>query len=163
MKTGYTDESGYALVGSAVQEGRRAIIGLSGMKSKRERSAESVKIMRWGFRASDTVRLFDDGETVGEATVYGGEKSGVALKAQGPLEIFVPVGFRDRLKMEIVFDGPIPAPVESGQQIAKLQVTINGRVSQETLLYTSEDVEKGSIPAQAMDALTELLVGMIRF
>ncbi len=163
LKTGFTEESGYALVGSAVQEGRRVIIVLSGLTSIRERAAEAVKIMRWGFRAFQPIELFAEGEVVGQATVYGGEKSGVDLKAEGPLKIFVPIGFRDRLKMEIVFKGPIRTPVESGQQLAKLQVKIDGEVSQETLLYSAEDVKAGTITQRAIDAVKELLIGMVTF
>lgn len=163
LKTGFTEASGYALVGSAIQEGRRVIIVLSGLKSIRERSAEATKIMRWGFRAFEPVELFAEGESVGEASVYGGEKSGVPLRAEGPLKIFVPIGFKDRLKMQIVFRGPLKPPVEEGKQVAKLQVLVEGKVSQETLLYASETVEQGSITQRATDAIQELLVGLVRF
>lgn len=163
LKTGFTEASGYGLVGSALQEGRRVIIVLSGMESKRERSAEARKIMRWGFRAFEPVQLFAANESVGEASVYGGERSGVPLRAEGPLKIFVPIGFRDRLKMQIVFKGPLIPPVTQGDQVAKLQVLIDGKVSQETLLYAAEDVGQGSITQRATDALQELLVGLVRF
>ncbi|MGI9353549.1 MAG: D-alanyl-D-alanine carboxypeptidase family protein, partial [Rhizobiaceae bacterium] len=163
LKTGYTEASGYGLVGSARRDGRRVILVLNGMDSKKARSAEGVKLMRWAFRAFQTIELFGKDEIVGEATVYGGEKSGVAVKAEGPLSIFVPIGFRDRLKADIVFQGPIPAPVEAGQQIATLQVTVNGKVTQETPLYSAEDVGVGSVPQRAIDAVQELIVGLFRF
>ena len=163
LKTGYTEASGYGLVGSAMQGGRRIILVLNGMESKRERSNEAIKMMRWSFRAFKAIDLFEAGEVVGEATLYGGAKSGVELKAEGPLRIFVPIGFQDRLKADIVFNGPIRAPVEAGTKIAKLQVKIDGKVSQETPLFAAEDVETGSIPQRAMDALSELIIGAIRF
>ncbi len=163
LKTGYTEASGYGLVGSAKNDGRRIIMVLNGMSSKRERSAEAVKMMRWASRAFQAIKLFDEGEIVGEATLYGGVKSGVELKAEGALQIFVPVGFRDRLKAEIVFQGPLKAPIVKGKQIAKLQVLVDGKVSQETPLYAAEDVEVGSIPQRAMDALQELIIGVFRF
>ena len=163
LKTGYTEASGYGLVGSAEKDGRRIIMVLNGMSSKRERSSEAVKLMRWSSRAFQAIQLFEDGEIVGEATLYGGERSGVPLMAQGPLKIFVPIGFRERLKADIVFTGPIMAPVSKGDQIAKLQVLIGDRVSQETPLYAAQDVAKGSIPQRAMDAAQELIVGFFRF
>jgi len=163
MKTGYTEASGYGLVGSAQQNGRRIIVVLNGMDSKRERSAEAVKILRWAFRAFRPIDLFEEGEVVGEATLYGGAKSGVELKADGPLRIFVPIGFQDRIKADIVFQGPIRAPVEAGTRIAKLQVKIDGKVSQETALYAAEDVGEGSVTQKAIDAMQELIVGMFRF
>lgn len=163
LKTGYTEASGYGLVGSAEKDGRRIIMVLNGMSSKRERSSEAVKLMRWSSRAFQAIQLFEDGEIVGEATLYGGERSGVPLMVQGPLKIFVPIGFRERLKADIVFTGPIMAPVSKGDQIAKLQVLIDDRVSQETPLYAAQDVAKGSIPQRAMDAAQELIVGFFRF
>ena len=163
LKTGFTEASGYGLVGSAAQGGRRIIMVLNGMESKRDRSNEAVKLLRWAFRAFKAIDLFADGEVVGEATLYGGAKSGVELKAEGPLRIFVPIGFQDRLKADIVFTGPIIAPVTAGTKIAKLQVKIDGKVSQETPLFAAEDVETGSITQRAMDALGELIVGAIRF
>ncbi|MEM1039514.1 MAG: D-alanyl-D-alanine carboxypeptidase family protein [Pseudomonadota bacterium] len=163
LKTGFTSASGYGLVGSAVQDGRRVIIVLNGMESQRERSAEAIKLMRWAFRAFQPLDLFAEGEIVGEATLYGGARSGVPLTAKGALQIFVPVGFRDRLRAEIVFQGPIKAPVTKGAQVAKLQVLVDGKVSQETPLYAAEDVGTGSVTQRAMDAMQELLVGAIRF
>ena len=163
LKTGYTEASGYGLVGSAQRDGRRIIIVLNGMESTKARSAEAIKLMRWAFRAFQTITLFAKDEIVGEATVYGGEKSGVALKAEGPLNIFVPIGFRDRLKADIVFQGPIRAPVEIGQQLAMLQVKVDGKVTQETPLYTAEEVGVGSVTQRALDAMKELIVGLFRF
>ncbi len=160
LKTGFTEESGYGLVGSAMQDGKRIIIVLNGLDSIRTRSSEAVKLMRWAFRAFKPIDLFEKDEIVGEATLFGGAKSGVALKARGPLTIFVPVGFSDRLRAEIVFTGPIPAPVEEGVQVATLQVKIDGKVSQETPLYTAEAVGTGSITQRAIDSLQELILGM---
>ena len=163
LKTGYTEASGYGLVGSAMQGGRRIIMVLNGMSSIRERSNEAVKLLRWSFRAFKPIDLFAEGEVVGEATLYGGEKGGVELKAEGPLRIFVPIGFQDRLKADIVFQGPIRAPVEAGTKLAKLQVLIDGKVSQETPLFAAEDVGTGSITQRAMDAIGELIIGAIQF
>ena len=133
------------------------------MGSSRERSQEAVNILRWATRAFQPVDLFAEGEIVGEATMFGGARSGVPLRADGPLTIFVPVGFRDRLRADIVFEGPLRAPVQAGQQVAKLQVSVDGKVSQETLLYAAEDVAVGSIPQRAVDAVQELLAGALRF
>ncbi len=163
LKTGYTSASGYGLVASAEQDGRRVIVVLNGMESSRERASEAVKILRWASRAFQPVDLFAEGEVVGEATLYGGARSGVPLRAEGPLRIFVPVGFRDRLRAEIVFDGPIQAPVQAGDEVARLEVSIDGEVSQETQLYAAEDVTTGSISQRAIDAVQELLAGALRF
>ena len=75
----------------------------------------------------------------------------------------MPIGFRDRLKADIVFTGPIMAPVEAGTKLAKLQVTIDGKVSQETPLFAAEDIGTGTITQRAMDAMQELIVSALRF
>lgn len=163
LKTGYTEASGYGLVGSAVRDGRRVIMVMNGLSSVRERSSEAVKMMRWASRAFQAVELFEEGEIVGEATLYGGARSGVPLKARGALKIFIPVGFRDRLKADIVFEGPIKAPVSQGDKVAKLQVLIDNKVTQETDLYAAEDVGQGTITQRATDAMQELIIGLFRF
>ncbi|MBL4726555.1 MAG: D-alanyl-D-alanine carboxypeptidase [Rhizobiaceae bacterium] len=159
MKTGYTEASGYAIVGSAIRDGQRLITVMSGMKSKRQRSEEARKILDWGFRAFEKIELFADGEVIGFANVYGGETSGVGVSSKGPLSIYLPIGNRDRLKARISYEGPLMPPVEQGQKIATLKVWVGDTLSQETPLYASETVEKGGLQRQATDAIKELLFG----
>ncbi|MEM7301969.1 MAG: D-alanyl-D-alanine carboxypeptidase family protein [Pseudomonadota bacterium] len=161
MKTGFTEASGYGIVGSALRNDQRLIMVLNGMSSKKERREESRKMMNWAFRAFRLIDLFDDGEIIGEARLFGGAKSGVALKARGPLRIYVPIGNKDRLKARVVYQGPIVAPVEEGAQIAILRVEVGGELSQETPLYAAESVGTGSISQRAMDGLQELLLGWL--
>ena len=87
------------------------------MTSERERAEEARKLLEWGMRAFEKTELFADDEVVGEAQVYGGEKSGVALKAKGPVSIFVPITNSDRLIARIVYEGPVVAPVEEGTPV----------------------------------------------
>jgi len=161
MKTGYTEASGYAIVGSANRNGQRLITVLSGMTSKRQRAEEARKILDWGFRAFEKIDLFADGEIIGQASVYGGETSGVGVSSKGPLAIYLPIGNRDKLKARISYEGPLMPPVEKGQKIATLKVWIGDTLSQETPLYASETVEKGGLQRQATDAIKELLFGWL--
>jgi len=161
LKTGYTEASGYAIVGSAVQDGRRLITVLSGMTSKRQRAEEARKILNWGFRAFEKIQLFADGEIIGQANVYGGVTPGVGVVSKGPLEIYLPIGNRDKLKARIAYTGPLMPPVQKGQEVAKLKVWIGGVLSQETPLYAAETVEKGGLQRRATDAVKELLFGWL--
>ncbi|MEM7463109.1 MAG: D-alanyl-D-alanine carboxypeptidase family protein [Pseudomonadota bacterium] len=163
MKTGYTEASGYAIVGSVKRRDQRLIAVLSGMDSMRVRAEEARKILDWGSRAFEKVKLFDAGEVVGEASVYGGEKSGVGLVGEGPVEIYQQIGFRDKMKARIYYTGPLIPPVEEGQQVATLKVWMGDRLTQETPLYAAETVEQGGIPRRSFDALKELLLGWIPF
>ncbi len=162
MKTGFTVESGYAIVGSVSREGKRVFAAMSGMATERERAEEARKLLDWGLRAFQRTELFADGEVVGEAQVYGGEKSGVALKAKGPVAIFVPITNRDRLIARIVYEGPVVAPVEEGMRVGALKVWIGDTLSQETPLYTAEAVSLGALHQRALDAIGELMVGWLR-
>jgi len=162
MKTGFTEESGYAIVGSVERDGRRLFVAMSGMKSLNERAEEARKMLDWGIRAFQKTRLFGEGDTVGEAKVYGGARSTVPLTAGGPVEIFVPVTNSDRMVARIVYRGPVLAPVEQGTPIGALRVSIGDTLSQETPLYAAESVPQGSIYQRALGAVEELLVGWLR-
>lgn len=162
LKTGHTEESGYALVGSAARDDRRLFVAMSGMTSASERSEEARKMLDWGMRAFRKTQIFAEGEAVGSAAVFGGAKSQVALKAKGPVAIFVPITNRDRLKARIVYQGPLTAPVEEGTRIGALKVWIGDTLSQETPVFAAESVARGSLRQRALDAVGELLVGWLR-
>ncbi len=161
MKTGYTEASGYAIVGTALRGNQRLIAVMSGMESKRQRAEEARKILDWGFRAFEKFSLFEDGEIIGQANVYGGETPGVGVIGKGPVEIYLPIGNRDKLKARIVYTGPLMPPVLEGDRIATLKVWIGDELSQETDLFAAQTVEKGGIKRQAFDALKELLFGWL--
>lgn len=161
MKTGFTEASGYAIVGTATRNNQRLIAVLSGMESKRQRAEEARKILDWGFRAFDKFSLFQDGEVIGQANVYGGFKPGVEVVGDGPVEIYLPIGNRDKIKARIVYEGPLMPPVEKGDKIATLKVWIGDELSQETALYANETVEEGGITRKAVDAAKELLFGWL--
>lgn len=156
LKTGFIDESGYAIVGSLEQNGRRLYLAMSGMASERERAEESRKLIEWGLRAFEKKSLFAKGAVVGEASVYGGAQSALPLKAKGPIDIFLPSANPDGLKARIVYHWPIMAPVEEGAKVAELKVYIGDTLSQRTPLYAARSVPKGPLYRQALDALTEL-------
>lgn len=161
MKTGFTEESGYAIVGSVNRDGKRLFLAMSGMASDKERAVESRKLLEWGLRAFRKLPVFAEGETVGEASVYGGTKSTVALKAGGPVSLFVPVANRDKLVARIEYQGPVRAPVETGAPIGKLKVWLGDTLSQETPLFAAESIGTGTLQQRAMDAASELMLGWI--
>jgi D-alanyl-D-alanine carboxypeptidase (penicillin-binding protein 5/6) len=162
LKTGFTEESGYAIVGSAARGDRRVFAAMGGLASERERAEEARKLIDWGMKAFEEKHLFAQDEVVGEASVYGGEKGGVALKAKGPISILVPITNRDRLIARIFYEGPVIAPVQEGTPIGELKVWIGETLSQETPLYAGENVGLGALHQRAFDAIAELLVGWLR-
>jgi D-alanyl-D-alanine carboxypeptidase (penicillin-binding protein 5/6) len=162
LGAGFAESSGFAIVGSAARDGRRVFIAMSGMESDAQRTEEARRLIEWGMRAFDRMEIYAAGEVVGEAKTYGGEKSGVALRAAGPVAIFVPVANRDRMIARIVYQGPVVAPVEEGTPIGALKVWIGDTMSQETPLYAAESVGTGKIHQRALDAVEELLIGWLR-
>ena len=162
MKTGYTEESGYGIVGSVERDGRRLFAALSGMSSEAVRAEEARKILDWGIRAFDKLQIFAADEIVGEAKLYGGAKGGVELKAKQPIAIFVPITNRDRLIARIVYEGPVEAPVEEGTPVGALKIWIGETLSQETPLYAAESVGTGPLYSRAIDAVEELMIGWLR-
>lgn len=162
MKTGFTTESGYGIVGSVERGDRRLFLAMSGMTSEAQRAEEARRILDWGIRSFEKQQLFAADAVVGEARLFGGEQRTVPLRANGPVSIFVPTMSRDRMTARIVYRGPVDAPVEEGQQIGALRVWIGDTLSQETPLYAAESVGTGAIHQRALDAVQELLVGWLR-
>ena len=161
LKTGFTDASGYGLVASAVRDGQRLIMVINGTKSEKERSEEARKLIDWGLRAFEKVELFRKGEEIARASVFGGDEGSVGLVGKDGIAAFLPRGSRDLIKGRIVYQGPVPAPVETGQEIGTLQITLGNDVLREAPVYANEDVGRGSIPQRAMDGLKELLLGWL--
>jgi serine-type D-Ala-D-Ala carboxypeptidase (penicillin-binding protein 5/6) len=162
MKTGFTDESGYAIVGSSSRNGRRLFMALSGMASERERSEEGRKMLEWGIRAFEKRELFPENEIVGEALVFGGMKQELDLVAKGAISVFVPVASADLLNAKVVYQGPINAPIETGAKIGKLQVFVGERLLREAPLYAGESIATGNLPQRAKSAAYELMTGWFR-
>ncbi len=123
LKTGFTSDSGYGLVGSAVQDGRRLVVVVNGLKTGSARKDEAVKLLNWGFRNFGKFTLFKAEEEVGEALVWGGEKRYVSLRGEGDVQLLLPRNAKQqRLRGEIVYLGPVIAPIKQGDPIGKLRV-----------------------------------------
>lgn len=163
LKTGNIDEaSGYGLIGSAVQNGQRLILAMYGMRNGKDRADEARKILQWGFRSFESKSVFNAGETVGEARLYGGAQMSVPLVAARPVRILVPRGSSERLSGRIVYSGPIPAPVSEGQELARLKVFRGNTLALDMPLKARESVETGSLQRRALDAGLELGGGLVR-
>jgi D-alanyl-D-alanine carboxypeptidase (penicillin-binding protein 5/6) len=162
LKTGFIKESGYGLVGSAVQNGLRLIVAVNGLKSAKERADEGRKLLDWGFRAFEARLLFAEGETVGEAKLFGGATGRVPLTSDRPIRLLVQRGQNEKIVARIVYNGPVPAPVEKGRPIGRLKVWRGDNVALEVPLQAGESVGQGNIAQRAFDAASELVVGLFR-
>jgi serine-type D-Ala-D-Ala carboxypeptidase (penicillin-binding protein 5/6) len=162
MKTGYIKESGYGLVGTAVQGGHRLVLAMNGAKSIKERADEARKLLEWGFRAFDSRLLFAEGRTVSEARVFGGDRSRVAVTGQSAIRLLVPRGTADKLVVRMVYQGPLRAPVKKGSEVARLKVWRGEKVALDVPLVAVDDVAEGGIARRAFDGVYELALDLVR-
>ena len=162
LKTGHTQEAGYGLVGSAVQDGRRVIFVVSGLQSETARAEESERLANWAFRQFSMETLVPAGDTVLEAPVWLGTQSRVGLTTRDGVRILVPAGARDRIQVEAVYDSPIPATdadragIRAGDPLGKLIVSLDGKVVSEQPLLAAEDVAAAGFAGRMKGAVMRL-------
>jgi D-alanyl-D-alanine carboxypeptidase (penicillin-binding protein 5/6) len=160
LKTGYTAESGYGLVGSAVRDGQRLVLVINGTKSEKERAEEARKLMDWGFSAFERVHYFAPDQVIGDARVFGGDSGSVGLIAKKPVDVLLPRGAPPDVKGRIVYKGPVHAPVAVGQQIGTLQITTgDDQPLREAPLYAANDVAVGNLQQRAWSSIRETVLG----
>lgn len=143
LKTGHTDEAGYGLVGSAVRDGRRVTFMLTGLGSAEERLREAEQVANWAFREFYSRTLFEEDTQIATASVWLGAEPEVGLISPEPIDVMVPYEDRDKLKVRVVYNGPIPAPIEEGQVIAELVVDMPQIGEKRFPLVASASVGKG--------------------
>jgi D-alanyl-D-alanine carboxypeptidase (penicillin-binding protein 5/6) len=162
LKTGFTKEAGYGLVGSAMQNGLRLIVVVNGAKDAKERADEAKKLLEWGFRSFETRMLFAEGQTVGYAKVFGGDKGSVALMPADLVRIMVPKSGGEKLIARVVYNGPVAAPVQQGTRLGTLKVWRDNNIVLQVPLKTAEAVSKGSLSQRAVDGASELVINLFR-
>src|SRR5664280_993498 len=162
LKTGYTKEGGYGMVGSAVQNGMRLIVVVNGLEDPDDRASEAKKMLEWGFRNFEARTLFAPQQPVGYAKVFGGDSRSVKLASPEPIKVMVQKNGTDKLIARVVYNGPVRAPIESGQQVGVVKVWRGAKIAMEAPVYAAESVGKGSTMRRAIDGASELVIGMFR-
>jgi serine-type D-Ala-D-Ala carboxypeptidase (penicillin-binding protein 5/6) len=162
LKTGFTKEGGYGMVGSAVQNGIRLIVVVNGLDDPDDRASEAKKMLEWGFRNFEVRTLFAADQPIGYAKVFGGERRSVKLASREPVKVMVQKNGSDKLIARVVYRGPVPAPIESGQPVGLIKVWRGGNIAVETPIYAAESVGKGSTMRRAIDGASELVIGVFR-
>ena len=162
LKTGYTKEGGYGMVGSAVQNGIRLIVVVNGLEDSDDRASEAKKMLEWGFRNFEVRTLFAAQQPVGYAKVFGGDSGSVKLTSPDPIKVMVQKNGNDKLIARIVYSGPVRAPIAAGQQVGVVRVWRGANIAMEQPVYAADPVEKGSTMRRAMDGVSELVIGMFR-
>ena len=162
LKTGYTKEGGYGMVGSAVQNGIRLIVVINGLEDPEDRASEAKKMLEWGFRNFEVRTLFTAQQPVGYAKVFGGDSRSVKLASPEPIKVMVQKNGGDKLIARVVYKGPVRAPLEAGQPIGSVKVWRGGNIAMEAPVYAAESVGVGSTMRRAIDGASELVIGAFR-
>ncbi len=162
LKTGDTAESGFGLVGSAVQDGQRLILVVNGYKTAAERAEDSRKILNWGFRGFDVRVFYEPGDTIGRAEVYGGADASVELTPQATVKAFVPRAGAEKIMAKIVYSGPLAAPVAAGQPLGELRIYQGETLMLRAPLKTKGAVALGTLTQRATDAAWQFSADWLR-
>src|SRR6266404_2393118 len=162
LKTGYTKEGGYGMVGSAVQNGIRLIVVVNVLEDPDDRATEAKKMLEWGFRNFETRILFAANQPFSYARVFGGESRSVKLSSPEPVKVMVQKNGNEKLLARVVYNGPVRAPVEAGQKIGVVRVWRGANIAVEAPVYAAESVGTGSTMRRALDGVSELVIGVFR-
>ena len=153
MKTGYTEAAGYCLVASSKRGPRRLLSVLLGSTSEERRAQESQKLLNWGFQFFDAVKLYDKGAPVKTIEVWKGTANAVKAGFQTDMYITVPKGQADKLKADLLAQQPLVAPLNEGQKIGVMRVTLDGKPVGEYPVLALESVGVAGIFGRAWDTL----------
>ncbi|MCT4332666.1 D-alanyl-D-alanine carboxypeptidase [Paracoccus sp. YLB-12] len=156
LKTGHTQEAGYGLVGSAVQDGRRIVFVITGLPTETARAEEAERIVNWAFRQFTMETLVPAGETVVEVPVWLGTQARVGLTTSEGARVLIPAGARDQVKVEAVYDSPLPAPIAKGDQLGRLVVTVPGAKDAVTPLIAAQDIPEAGFAGRLKGAAMRL-------
>ena len=162
LKTGYLKEAGYGLVASAKRDDQRVILVVNGLETKKQRAEEPRKLLEWGFKSFKPFRLFDEGEKVSDALVWGGTRHYVPLVGAGNIDIILPTVTSGQVRAQIVYDGPVKAPIRKGDQVASLRITAaDTGATNDIPLYAGEDIDRSNFAMRGLDSLLILAFGWI--
>ncbi len=159
VKTGYLAVEKYSLASSMLKSDRRIIAVASGFQTKNLRSSESLKLLNWGFRNTNTFEISKKNETVFELDTWLGKKNKV--KAVTKEDYFLTINKKDirNLKVSIQYDGPVVAPVSENQEIGKLLIKNKDEVIKTLSLYASEDLKKVNFFKSLITSINYLIWG----
>ena len=159
VKTGYLSVEKYSLASSMIKNDRRLIAVASGFPSKNLRSSESLKLLNWGFRNTNTFEIAKKDETLFELDTWLGKKN--KIRATTKENYFLTINKKDvrNLNVSIKYDGPIVAPIQKGDQVAELVISSKEKIIKNLPLYASEDLKKVNFFKSLITSINYLIWG----
>jgi serine-type D-Ala-D-Ala carboxypeptidase (penicillin-binding protein 5/6) len=160
MKTGYTKEAGYGLVGTAERDGRRLIMVVGGVESIALRREESQKLLDFGFSQFRPFDVYDSGQQIGTARVWGGVERWVGLVTDREFKIALSPAEQKTAEIKLDYKGPLMAPVKQGSEIGKVRILIDGKTVADTPVFAASDVAATkSMWTKALDSVLIMTFG----
>ncbi|MFA5665109.1 D-alanyl-D-alanine carboxypeptidase family protein [Castellaniella sp.] len=153
LKTGHTKSAGYCLVTTALRDGRRVISVVVGAGSEASRAESSLKLLNWGYKNFDTVRLLEAGQSAVTAEVWEGEADSVGLGLDHDLWVTVPRGQADSVHTEARYPQPLLAPLSADAVIGTLQVELAGHTLAQQPLQVLAAVPEAGIVGRLFDKI----------
>ncbi len=142
IKTGHTEDGGYGLIGSGEKDGRRVIVVLNGMSSMQERADESARLLQWGLNGFKKVKLFSQARHLDTVPVYLGTRGDVAVRAEHEITMLVPKLMQDKIKVDVVYQSPVKAPIKQGDKLGTVKVTAPSGEVKDIPLVAVHDVDE---------------------
>ena len=153
VKTGHTDAAGYCLISSALRDKRRLLSVVLGTASDSARASESLKLLNWGFLSYDAVPLFSANQAVSTQRVWKGSQNQVKAGFASDLSIAVPRGYSDKVQTQFMPQARLMAPIQAGQHLGMLKVTVDGKLYGEYPVTALENVAIAGIFGRAIDTI----------
>ncbi|MBM5574991.1 D-alanyl-D-alanine carboxypeptidase [Deefgea sp. CFH1-16] len=153
MKTGHTASAGYNLVASSKRDGRRLISVVVGTTSPEVRATESSKLLNWGAQFFETPRLYAAKQAVQQVPVWKGKADTVGVGFMQDQYITVPKGDAAKLKIDLVSQQPLMAPIKEGQVVGTMKISLEGKVLSERKVVAIASVEEANIFGRAWDTI----------
>lgn len=157
LKTGFIDEAGYNLVGTARRGDTRLLLVLLGTKSEPERERQGASLLEWGFSNFTSVAAVQAGTAYATVPVWKGAANQVSLVAPETVRVTVPKGQEQSLQLKV--DGPkeLIAPVKAGETLGQLVISAGGETIRSITLQAAQEVPRGSLWRRSIDTIRLLL------
>jgi len=142
LKTGHTEEAGYSLTASVLRDKRRIILVIAGLPTMKARAQESERLIEWAFREFSNYKLVGAGDKIEDAEVWLGSEPKVALTVDKDFVVTLPRKSRKDMKVTLVYDKPVPAPIKKGDQLGKIVVTVPDAPPKEAPILAAAPVDR---------------------
>ena len=159
IKTGYLAVERYSLAASMKLSERRINSVASGFQTKNSRSRQTAKLLNWGLRKFDTIKVAKSGEPVGNVNIWLGKKNRIDVVTDKDIYLTIPKRKKNLIKAILEYNSPVPAPIRKGDKVGLLKVYIGDELTEEVDIFATEDVKRSNIFSRLFRSLNYLVWG----